>query len=376
MRPTFAEIDLSAIAYNIQAIKARVHPAQVMAVVKADAYGHGVVPVSKIALESGATYLGVALVEEGIELRNQGFLEPILVFSGVFKDQLIDFFKYNLEITVYTEDIAIALSELAEQFKKPIRVQIKVDTGMGRVGVDWELAVNFIEFVSQLNGLQIQGVYTHFATSDERDKTYANLQFNRFRQIIQELVQKNIHIPLKHAANSGAILDMTETYMDLVRLGIMMYGYYPSNETSESIIIRPAMTLKSRVSYLKDVPANFNLSYGRKFVTSKPTRIATIPIGYADGYNRLLTNKSQVTIRGKKFPLVGRVCMDLILVDIGNDREIQVADEVILFGKPEENAFTVYDICQLLDTIPYEVTCWVSKRVPKIYINGEDKWKI
>ena len=370
MRSTFAEIDLAAIAHNIQAIKKRVHPAQVMAVVKAEAYGHGAIPVSKVALESGATYLGVALVEEGIELRNQGFLEPILVFSGAYEDQLIDFFKYDLEVTVYTEEIANSLSELAKRFQKPIRVHIKVDTGMGRVGVGWNKAIDFIEYLGNLYGIEAKGLYTHFATSDEKDKSYASLQFDRFKKIIDVLAQKNIHIPLKHASNSGAILDMPDTYLDMVRPGVMMYGYYPSNETTESVTIKPAMTLKSRVIFIKQVPKNFSVSYGRKFVTSKPTRIATIPLGYADGYNRLLTNKTQVTIRGKKFPLVGRVCMDLVMVDIGMENNIQIGDEVILFGRQQENAFTVNEICQLLDTIPYEVTCWISKRVPRVYIKN------
>jgi len=370
LRPTFAEIDLAAIAYNIQAIKKRVHPAQIMAVVKADAYGHGVVPVSKIALESGATYLGVALVEEGIELRNHGFLEPILVFSGAYEDQLSDFFKYDLEVTVYTKEIADSLSELARCFQKPIRVHVKVDTGMGRIGVAWENATNFIEYLASLDGIQLQGLYTHFATADERVKTYADRQFDRFKKVLEILTQKDIHIPFKHAANSGAILDMPETFLDMVRPGVMMYGNYPSNETTESVPIKPAMTLKSRVIYIKQVPENFSVSYGRKFVTSKPTRIATIPLGYADGYNRLLTNKAEVTIRGKKYPLVGRVCMDLVMVDIGMEDNIQIGDEVILFGRQEENAFTVNEICQLLDTIPYEVTCWVSKRVPRIYIKN------
>ncbi len=370
MRPTYAEIDLSAIAHNIQMIKKRVYPSKIMAVVKADAYGHGAIPVSRIALENGASYLGVALVEEGIELRSQGFLQPILVFCGAFGDQLVDFFKYDLDVTVYTKAIAVSLANLAKRFHKRLRVHIKVDTGMGRVGVSWEKAVDFIEFVQNLDGIQLQGLYTHFATSDERDKAYANLQFDRFKKITEILAQKNIHIPLKHAANSGAILDMPETYLDMVRPGVMMYGYYPSNETTESVPIKSAMTFKSQVSFIKSVPENFSVSYGRKFVTSKPSRIATIPVGYADGYNRRLTNKAQATIRGRKFPIAGRICMDLVMVDIGTEHHIEIGDDVILFGRQEDNAFTVKEICHLLDTIPYEVTCWVSRRVPRVYIKN------
>lgn len=368
MRPTVAEIDLSAIAHNIRAIKERVHPARVMAVVKADGYGHGAAAVARIAIENGASCLGVALVEEGIALRRQGFLEPILVFGGAFEEQLLDVVNYKLEVTVYTEQLARAASKLARNLHQPIRVHIKVDTGMGRVGVAWQNALKFIKQVKKLDGIDLYGLYTHFATSDERDKTFAKIQFDRFQQVIQQLEDDDIQIPVKHAANSGAILDLPETYLDLVRPGVMMYGYYPSDETSESILIKPAMTLKSRVIFIKPVPENTGISYGRKFVTSQATRIATIPLGYADGYNRLLSNQAQVTIRGKKFPLVGRVCMDLIHVDIGLECEIQVGDEVILFGKPGENAFTIDEICKLIATIPYEVTCWISKRVPRVYI--------
>lgn len=368
MRPTFAEIDLAAIAQNIRAIKQRVHPAQVMAVVKADAYGHGAAQVARTALANGATYLGVALVEEGIELRQQGFTEPILVFGGAFAEQLHYFFKHDLELTVYTREIAQALSPLARKYQKPIAVHVKVDTGMGRVGVHWNQALAFIAELLTLPGVVVKGLYTHFATSDERNKDYARLQLARFHQVLQQLEQHKIHIPLKHAANSGAIIDLPETHLDMVRPGVMMYGYYPSPETSASIPVRPAMTLKSRVLFIKDVPANTSISYGRQYITESPTRIATIPMGYADGYNRLLSNQSQVTIRGQRWPIVGRVCMDLIMADIGRDSHIQVGDDVIVFGRPEDNAFTVTDICQKIGTIPYEVTCWVSQRVPRVYL--------
>ncbi len=367
LRPTFVEIDLSAIAFNIKEIKKWVYPAQVMAVVKADGYGHGALQVARVALKSGASYLGVALVEEGIYLRQQGIKEPILVFSGAFEEQLKSFFDFSLEITVYKEITAIKLSEIAHELNKTIDVHIKVDTGMGRIGIAHDKAVPFIEFVNKFDGVSLKGLYTHFATSDEKDKKYTNLQFNRFNKIISQLKKKSIHVPLKHAANSGAIIDLPETHLDMVRPGIMMYGHYPSDETWESVAIKPAMTFKSKVSYIKDVPKNTCISYGRKFITKEATRLATIPVGYADGYNRLLSSKGIVTIRGNKFPVVGRVCMDLIVVDLGEDRTIQEGDEVILFGREEDNAFTVKEMCNKLNTIPYEVTCWVSKRVPRKY---------
>jgi len=369
LRPTFAEIDLSAIAHNIEAVVTRVYPAQVMAVVKANAYGHGVIPVTRTALSHGATYLGVALMEEGIELRNHGIEAPILVFGGAVTSQLRDYFTFNLEATIYTKEIALGFSQLSEQFQAPISVHIKVDTGMGRVGIGWEEAIEFIEYVNGLQGVVIEGLYTHFATSDERDKSYAGIQFERFRNVIAQVEERKITIPLKHAANSGAILDLPETYLDMVRLGVMMYGYYPSNETTESIALKPAMTFKSAVLFLKTIPAGTSVSYGRKFFSQRETRIATIPVGYADGYNRLLTNTGQVTIRGKQFPVVGRVCMDLILVDVGADDAVEIGDEAILFGRADDQAITVNEICTITGTIPYEVTCWVSSRVPRVYIN-------
>ncbi|MFZ5518821.1 MAG: alanine racemase [Candidatus Zhuqueibacterota bacterium] len=369
MRPTFAEIDLSAIAHNIDAVVKRVFPAQVMAVVKANAYGHGVIPVTRTALAHGATYLGVALLEEGMELRSKGIEAPILVFGGAVTSQLRDYFAFNLEPTIYTKEIALGLSQLSEQFQAPISVHIKVDTGMGRVGIALDETIEFIGYVNGLKGVVIKGLYTHFATSDERDKSYANLQFDRFKRVIAETEEMNIRIPLKHAANSGAILDLPETYLDMVRPGVMMYGYYPSNETTESIDLKPAMTFKSAVIHVKIIPAGASVSYGRKFIARQETRIATIPVGYADGYNRLLTNKGRVTIRGKQFPVVGRVCMDLILVDVGLNDVVEIGDEVILFGRTEDHAFTVNEICNITGTIPYEVTCWVSSRVPRVYIN-------
>ena len=239
---------------------------------------------------------------------------------------------------------------------------------MGRVGVVWNESLPFIKFINQSEGINLKGLYTHFATSDEHDKNYAQLQFSHFQEVIHQLKQNNIHIPLKHCANSGAIIDLPETYLDIVRPGVMMYGYYPSSETSESVPIKPALTFKTRISHIKEVPQKTSISYGRKFTTAETCRIATIPVGYADGYNRLLGNKAKVTIKGKQYPVVGRVCMDLILINIGQDTNINIGDEVILFGKKEDNNFTVNEICDLIDTIPYEVTCWISKRVPRYYI--------
>lgn len=376
MRAAFAEIDLAALRQNIVAIKQRVHPAKVMAVVKADAYGHGAVAVANAALQAGAEYLGVALVEEGIELRQAGILAPILVFGGVMPDQISLFFEFNLEMTVYTREIAAEISRICQIRQQSARIHVKVDTGMNRVGVHWQSARDLIRKICELPGLELIGLSTHFATADEKDKTYANLQLSRFRKVIDQLAANGIEIPLIHAANSGAILDMPDAWFNLVRPGMMLYGWYPSRETSESVAIQPVMCFKTRVLHVKEIAAGESVSYGRKFIATKPTRIATLPVGYADGYNRLLSNQGQVLIRGEKFPVVGRVCMDLIHVDIGQNQKIQPGDEVVLFGRQDEAEVSVYQICDLLNTIPYEVCCWVSKRVPRIYRDSEPKLTI
>jgi len=371
LRPTRVEIDLSAIDFNLQQIKKKVAPAKIMAVVKANAYGHGVLPVAKTALNSGAAYLAVALLEEGIELRESGVTAPILVFGGEIEEQLTEIFRYDLDITIISKKFAKLLSAEAVLRKQSIKIHVKVDTGMGRVGIPWQDAVEIVRDISRLPKLEIVGIYTHFATSDERDKTFAEIQLSRFQQVLDGLQKSGIQIPIKHAANSGAIIDLPGTYFDMVRPGIMMYGYYPSNETTESVPLKPAMTFKSKVSYIKEVPAGTSISYGRKYNTAFATRIATIPVGYADGYNRLLTNRGKVLINGNIYPVVGRVCMDQILADIGQQPEISVGDDVVLFGSQGRQEFSVIEICQILNTIPYEVCCWVSKRVPRIYINSE-----
>ncbi|MDZ7372486.1 MAG: alanine racemase, partial [candidate division KSB1 bacterium] len=262
-----------------------------------------------------------------------------------------------------------ALATEARARGSTARVHIKVDTGMGRVGVGWEQAVPFIQEACRTPGIAVEGIYTHLATADERDKSFAREQLARFGRVLQRLEQIGIRGLLRHAANSGAILDLPEAYFDLVRPGVSLYGYYPSTETSESIPLRPAMTFKTRVAFVKDVPAGTPLSYGRTFVTDRPTRIATLPVGYADGYNRLLSNRGEVLIGGRRYPVVGRVCMDQILVDVGPNGPVQVGDEAILFGRQGQEEISVRSLCEKLNTIPYEITCWVSKRVPRVYVD-------
>lgn len=372
MRPTRAEINLGAIAFNLQGIRRQVAPAGIMAVVKADAYGHGALQVSRVALEEGASYLAVAVIDEAIALRKAGIEAPLLVFGGFSHEDARLFVDWELDATVFDRQGLALISQAARKRNRPVRVHVKADTGMGRLGVDFREAVPFIEMVRNTEGVELVGLYTHFATSDALDKSYANLQLLRYKSLIDELASKGIRIPLKHTANSGAILDMPGSWFDLVRPGIMMYGHYPSAETTGSVEIHPAMSFKTAVIQVKQIERGQSVSYGRTFIADRLMTIATLPVGYADGYNRLLSNRGEVLIRGRRFPVAGRVCMDLIMAAAGAGDEIRTGDEVVLFGRQGDEEISVASICELLGTIPYEVTCWVSKRVPRVYMHSDD----
>lgn len=368
-RAAVAEIDLGAIAHNLLEIKKRVAPAKVMAVVKANAYGHGAVAVAKTAVEHGVDYFGVARVEEGVELREAGITKPILVLGGFFEAQIAESLKYNLELTLYDRGLAAVLSKRARP-GKPARVHLKIDTGMGRVGAPWQQAAQFVQQIGELANIEMVGVYTHLSSADESDPTYSNTQLARFRKIILELESQGVRMPLKHAANSGALLNWPESFFDLVRPGVSLYGYYPAAETARSLPLRPAMSIKSRVIFIKEVEKDAFISYNRTYQARQKTRVATVAIGYADGYNRLLSNRGEVLIRGRRWPVIGRVTMDQIMVDIGAASEIQIGDEVVLLGRQGGEEITIYEICEKLNTIPYEVTCWVSERVARVYKNN------
>ncbi|MCG8604374.1 alanine racemase [bacterium] len=367
MRPTVAEIDLRAIGHNLNAIKERVAPAKIMAVVKANAYGHGIDAVARVAAANGASYLGVALLEEGVELRRHDFTLPILVFGGFFARQVDEFLRYDLDSTVFDLAQTTALSNRARQIGKSARVHIKIDSGMGRVGVLWPQAAEFVKRVAELDGIEIVGLYTHFSSSDEQTTNYSEIQLDRFCRILDDLESCNLEIPLKHAANSGAVLTFPKSYLDLVRIGLSMYGYAPTSNLKDELAISPAMTVKSEVIAVKEVEANTDISYNRTYTTKAHTDIATIPIGYGDGYNRLLSNSGEVLIRGKRQRLVGRVCMDQIMVNVGADSGVRVGDEVVLLGRQGDEEITIYEICEKLRTIPYEVTCLLTERVPRVY---------
>lgn len=369
MRPTFAEIDLNAIAANLRELRRRVEPAKVMAVVKANAYGHGVEEVAQVACENGASYLGVALMEEGLSLRSLDLDLPILVFGGFFKNEIDELLENQLDVTVFDLERAHALSNRALEINQRARVHVKVDTGMGRVGVPWDGAAGFVRRVADLPNVEITGLYTHLAESEDADTSYSELQLSRFEQVVAELAESRVFIPIKHTANSGAVLNLPASYFDMVRIGLAMYGYYPARTLMKNAALKPAMAIKSKVMALKEVPRETFISYNRTHITGDRTDIATVPIGYGDGYSRLLSNQAEVLIRGTKYPIVGRICMDQIMVELGLKSAVEVGDEVVLLGRQGGQEISIYEICERMNTIPYEVTCLMTDRMPRVYLN-------
>jgi len=373
----WAEVDLKAIAHNVQALKKITNPeARLMAVVKADAYGHGVLQVTRQALASGADVLAVARLNEAIQLRKAGFGVPILIFGFTppkHADKLIEF---DLTQTVWSFKTAEALSA-ASASGKPIKIHLKVDTGMGRLGLlsDYfrnasleKTAIREVESIASLAGLELEGIYTHFAAADSADKSYAKKQFEIFLDFLEELRKAGLTIPVRHAANSAAIIDMPETHLDCVRPGISLYGLYPSDEVDKSrILLKPAMSLKARIVHLKQVPAGFKVSYSMTHETSKPTTIASVPVGYADGFNRLLSNQGHMLVGGCRAPIVGRVCMDQTMLDVGHVPDVKLEDEVVIFGKQQDEAITVDEVAASLNTINYEIVSSLTARIPKVY---------
>jgi len=370
----WVEVDLKAIAHNIRELRRITNPkARIMAVVKANAYGHGMIEVARQSLENGAEALGIANIEEGIQLRKAGIDAPVLIFgytSPVHAKKLIEF---DITQTVYSYETSRALSEALSAYGKKIKVHIKVDTGMGRLGLLGEItdsSVSEAESISRLPMLELEGIYTHFATADESDRSYAGKQFEIFMGFLNQLRIAGLEIPVTHAANSAAIINMPETHLDMVRAGISIYGLYTSEEVDRSIInLKPAMELKTKIIHLKKVPAGFKVGYGTTYETEKPTTIATVSIGYADGLNRLLSSKGRMLVcGGQSAPIVGRVCMDMTMLDVGEILEIVMEEEAVVFGKQGNASISVDEIASTINTINYEVISTIMERVPRIYL--------
>jgi alanine racemase len=364
-RSTKAIVDLRAIGNNIAQIRKRIGKKRdIMAVVKADGYGHGAIEVSLSALENGANCLGVALPEEGEQLRKAGIGAPITVLGLIQPEEAYKVVDLDLEQAICSLEVAEALDQIASNAGIQINVHIKVDTGMGRVGVLPEDAFAFVRRMGRFKSLKVKGIFTHFSCADELDKAFAKKQIEIFDGLVRDIEASEIKIPKKHMANSAAILDLPESYYDLVRPGIIIYGLYPSDEVSHSVELKPAMTFMTKVIFVKWVPPGCPISYGRTFTTQKQTMVATLPVGYADGYSRLLSSRGEVLIKGHRVALMGRVCMDMCMVDVSEVKNVQPGDEVILFGK----GLPVDEIAKKMGTINYEVVCAVGKRVPRVYV--------
>jgi alanine racemase len=365
-RPTVAVIDLEAIRHNVRMLKpAR---AEVMAVVKANGYGHGSIPVAQAALSAGATWLGVALVEEGIELRDAGISGQILVLSEFPPGSEKEALAAGLIPTLYTEDGLRRVVEAAASLGGPIGVHVKVDTGMHRVGIDADGVVPFVAAVLD-SGLELEGLWTHFAKSEETDDPSTTMQLGRFDKVAARLRESGVSPQYRHAANSAAIMRVPESHYDIVRLGIAMYGLSPGPELDEETgrKLRPAMSFTGAVTMVKRVPAGEAISYGRRYTLRRPSTIATVPVGYADGYSRLLSGKAQVLIRGRRYPVAGTITMDQLMVDCGDD-PVEVSDEVVLMGRQGQDQIGAEQLAEWMGTISYEVVCGVSERVPRVYV--------
>jgi alanine racemase len=367
----WADIDLGAYDRNIKALRSLTETGtKLMAVVKADAYGHGTVQLSRRAIACDADVLGVARIEEALELREAGIDSPILIFGHTpisLADALID---HELTQTVWSLDVAAALSSHARARKTRLPVHIKVDTGMGRLGVLVRRSdsIREVQAIAALPGLETQGIYTHFASADAADKTSAGLQLRLFLEFIEALRRVGLGFPLRHAANSAAFLDMPDSHLDMVRLGISTYGLLPSSEmTADGLELEPVMQLKVRIMQLKDVPADFAVSYGGTWRTRAPTTIATVAIGYADGLDRLLSSRGEMLVRGQRAPIVGRVCMDLTMLDVGHIPRVTLDDEVVVLGRQGNEVILASELADLTDTIPYEVLTSITARVPRVY---------
>ena len=373
IRAAWAEIDLDKLAHNMREVRRLTsQDALVMAVIKADGYGHGAKMIAGTLLENGADRIAVAVLDEAIELRKAGIQAPIFVLGYTDPERAAQVIKYDLSQGVYSIALAQALSESAKSQGKTATVHIKIDSGMGRIGfLPTEEAVEVIEAISKLPNLKIEGIFTHFAVADEQDKSYTNMQYDRFGWVCSELEKKGLNIPIKHCGNSATIIDLPRMHLNMTRAGIMLYGLAPSNEVMlQKLELKQVMSLKARISHVKQIAAGESVSYGRRFVAEKPSQIASLPLGYADGYTRMLSGKAEVLIKGIRVPVVGRICMDQCMLDVSGVENVSPGDEVVLFGQQGQGFISIDELAQKLGTINYEIVCMISKRVPRVYIKG------
>lgn len=373
-----ANIDLDAFGHNIDEIQRHIgEDTMLCCVIKANAYGHGAVTLAQYMEKRAVDWFAVACVDEGIELRQNGITTPVLVLGETDESQFDALMTYDITPTIFTYASACALNEAAEKRNRTVNIHIKVDTGMSRIGfMAGEACIDDIVRISELSNLCLQGIFTHFACADMDGQAPTNLQIQRYNRIIESLNARGIHIPIRHCSNSAGIMEYPHANMNMVRAGIIIYGLYPSEEVHKDILdLKPVMSLKSHVTFIKEIPAGTGVSYGATFVTERPTVVATIPVGYADGYMRGLSNKGRVLINGQSAPIIGRVCMDQMMADITELEGIKEGDTVTLAGRDGDAEISVEEIAALAGSFNYEFVCDVARRVPRAYYEGSKKIK-
>ena len=366
LRPTYLEVNLTQLRRNLEAIRERVKPARVMPIVKANAYGHGLDGVAKFIADF-CDYIGVATLEEGIHLRQIGVDNPILVMGGTLPEQIPWFLRYDLTLTASSADLLRAAEGVAAPSGQRIRAHLKVDTGMERVGVRDTDAEPFLELSLACKNVEIEGIYSHYANADSPDLTHAKLQLERFNEVLRFYEKRSLPPPLRHISNSGGILQLPESNFDMVRPGILFYGVYPALDIPRTVDVKPALTWRSRVAYTKVTPPGRPLSYGSLWQAERPTRIVTVPCGYADGYFRRMSGRARLLINGKSYPQVGRICMDQFMADAGDDA-IALGDPVILLG----GDISAHDLAAWAGTNAYEALTNISARVPRVFVNESE----
>ncbi|MGE4283101.1 MAG: alanine racemase [Clostridia bacterium] len=375
LRRTWAEINLDHVAHNIKEIRRITSKdSLIMAVTKADAYGHGFLEVSKTLLANGADRLAVALLDEARQLRVNGITAPIMILGHTPEQWSHEIIEMDIIQTVFNYPSAQAISQAALAKKKIADIHIKLDTGMTRIGFDCSQdSLDMILNISKLPGINIEGIFTHFASADEKEDQYTRLQYKRFASMCNKLEECGVHIPVKHVCNSAGIIQFPEMHLDMVRPGIILYGLYPSEEIDkEKVLLKPVMELKSVITHMKEIESGIPVSYGRIFKTSQRTKIATVPVGYADGFSRILSETAMMIVGDSIVPVIGRICMDQCMIDVTDVKNISIDDEVVIFGRKNGMEISIEEIAKKLGTISYEVVCMVGKRVPRVYIkNGE-----
>lgn len=377
-RQTRAEISLDALRHNIEGFRQIIPSSmKLMAVVKADAYGHGAIEVSKEAIHCGVDYLAVAFLDEALELREAGITAPILILGYTPPAGVQLAIERDITISVYSPEVLDAIEKRINSNEK-VKIHIKIDTGMGRLGVHYTQDVTgFIDRAIQLTGVKVEGLFTHYACADEEDKSYTIEQHHRFNRIVKYYQDQLIHFPLLHAGNSATAIDTPELSYNMVRLGISMYGLYPSEEVDKKRIqLEPVMSFKTGVVAAKTLPPGSGISYGTTYHTQNEEQIATLSVGYADGYSRVLSGRTEVLIRGQRVPVVGRICMDQCMINVTGLDDVRMGEEIVLFGRQGDEIILADELAQTIGTINYEITCKVSHRVPRVYWRGGQQVKI